>query len=119
MREKREERDGEDHHLTIIESFEMAGLLPGQRDWIEQNLFGRKVWVELQGLGRRCRDGNCVYFVIANSRVAQDARRNVGLGFKNLHVTLGFDATDLHNVAKDETSRVSVTLQQMRRYLSL
>ncbi|KAI8331601.1 hypothetical protein EDC96DRAFT_527005 [Choanephora cucurbitarum] len=119
-------RDGanDGHHITVINHLEIASFI--QHDQTDptnsasqqkkaskrqhrETLFGiHKQAIDLfgpaagwekpvdLGLGQ-CRDGAAVsYFRVVHWPLGQELRRQLGLGFTNFHITVGFVPNDVH-----------------------
>jgi hypothetical protein len=90
-------RDRSTHHITFVNPREHA-LIPSPR---LEGLVGRRGPVEMSGIGVAERGGDRAFFVVCESAFFQGLRRQLGLAHSDLHVTLGFDAADVHEVRKD------------------
>lgn len=96
-------RDNKLHHITIVSPTELRKL---NKKEIEEVLH-KTVFYTLADVGEQhCGENSC-YFITATSIQAQNLRENLGLANKDFHVTLGFDAEDIHDVIKDETTHIS------------
>lgn len=115
MNSRRDARDGQGYHMTVIGPDEMPTLSTDQRAWMNERFLGKMVWVELEGVGKQERDGKSAFFIIARSSLAQDTRKALGLKFKHFHVTLGFDVDDLNDVEKGDDTRISVLREKLVR----
>jgi predicted N-acetyltransferase YhbS len=95
-------RDGTEHHVTIVDPVEMrheyakrlAGELAVRFDFA------------FMGLGHLAMGASEAWFIVVESPKAQDWRKKLGLGSKDLHVTLGFYPADIYNLVKDRTTLV-------------
>lgn len=99
--EYRRRQSARDHgvfHLTLVSPPEYQGL--GQPAQLKQ----QSIRVSLHGLGKVSRGDDTCYFVVATSSDGQFYRQNLLLKNKDFHVTLGFNAHDIHGVAKDKTT---------------
>ena len=56
---------------------------------------------------RASRDGNWVYFLVAQWDAAQELRTSLGLPPKDFHVTIAFNDEDIHGVPKGASSVVA------------
>jgi len=102
-RDNQHRRDDGAFHITLIEPAEYKAL--GQEK-VQQYLPDVHLWVQFIGLGKAVRGEDEVFFCVVNCIGAQQIRSRLGLGAKDLHVTLGFKANDIHGVAKGTTSIV-------------
>lgn len=58
--------------------------------------------IKLLGLGTAEKSGNKCYFVVVNSDLLQEARKNLSLDEKDFHITLGFKWKDVFGVRKNQ-----------------
>lgn len=91
---------GHVYHLTVVGPPEMKSLPSGSS-------MPESVAFELKGVGRATDGKNEAWFIVCSSPELNKWRESVGLAPKDFHITLGFDAKDVHNVAKDETTLVT------------
>lgn len=101
--EYRQNQSARDHHLfhlTLVNPYEYQTLT----DKLQS--VGKRLRVQLEGLGRVSQGDHSAYFVVANSSDGQFIRQSLLLGTKDFHVTLGFDKKDVHGVAKDKTTLI-------------
>lgn len=103
LRSNKEARDGAEFHVTIIDPVEMKSVVSDQLSFVVQG----EIELALVGLARLASDRREAWYVIVEAESAQELRRLVGLGQKDLHVTLGFDPEDIHDQAKDSSTLVS------------
>jgi hypothetical protein len=99
----RENRDGDDHHITLISPQEYASLSRPKKTKLKRE-FGTSLKFETHGLGRAEAEGNEAYFVVLSSNEAIQLRRNLGLEPRDLHITIGFKDADVHGVGKGKDS---------------
>ena len=90
-------RDQETYHITFINPREYVKIRP----LALESLVGEGGLIEMLGVGVAESAGNRAYFVVCESPHLQRLREQVELGAGDLHVTLGFDAEDMHDVRKD------------------
>jgi len=102
FRQHQRARDHGLFHLTLINPFEYQALVD------KQQVIGRKIRVQLHGLGRVSQGSNTAYFVVASSSDGQFLRQNMLLGNKDFHVTLGFDSKDVHGVDKGKLTLITL-----------
>lgn len=93
-------RDDGGFHMTIIEPREYQNKRASLVDHIDET----SVWLRLVGLGRQTRGSNTTFFCVLNCDGAEQLRNKVGLGNRDMHVTLGFRPDDLHDVPKGEST---------------
>ena len=93
-------RDGRSHHITVVSPPEFQELDRKSIDAIE----GYFCTFVLTGLGCVEKDGAESYFVTVTSPHIQMLRIKHDLPRKDLHVTIGFNPHDIHEVPKDETT---------------
>lgn len=91
--QRRRERDGSTHHLTVVAPPEME-LLGGSID-----LPGLCA-VTLLGLGSAQSDSSVAFYVVAESPDLARWRTAHHLAAKDFHITLGFNPHDIHDVPK-------------------
>lgn len=101
LRNNQVERDGAVFHMTVFDPGEYKDLRSRHGpDVIEKLFIGRKVWIELVGLGKQQRGPDTTYFVVCASSRCQAIRVDNQLPPKDLHITLGFSAADVHGLPK-------------------
>lgn len=104
---QKEKRDGGDaFHLTAISSNEASNELINQT---LTDFSGEEFSVAVLGLGI---NGDCYYLVCASLEL-DNLRVKIGLSSKDFHVTLGFNQTDKHNIAKDITTLIHQNCQDL------
>jgi hypothetical protein len=109
LTQNRDRRDGLAYHVTLITPPEFShehAFNKAAGDSTFQNLVGRTAKIELVGLGKVVKDGKEVFFIVCESAALQAVRQEVGLSKKDFHITLGFNPSDLYDVAKDRTTLV-------------
>ncbi|CAM9714818.1 unnamed protein product, partial [Ectocarpus fasciculatus] len=90
-------RDGEEHHLTVSTPWECKQFeicITAFRTAIEES--------DLFDLGVGSRSG-CYYVVVIAPKL-QKLRKQLGLVPVDLHITLGFEGSDAHDIRKDVQS---------------
>ena len=121
---KRVERDGEEHHITLITKKELEIILLQLKEYDKEKYDSIKIthvasflmklfvssvkndWFDV-GLGRVVDGDNEAFFVVVSFDSLNDWRRNVlGLDFRDIHITLGFQTCDIHNQKKDKSTLV-------------
>jgi hypothetical protein len=90
-------RDRSSYHITFVNPREHALIGPPRLE----GLVGGLGPVEMLGIGVAERAGDRAFFVVCESAFFQGLRRQLGLAQSDLHVTLGFDTADVHEVRKD------------------
>ena len=96
-------RDGGVYHITVVNPAELEELVETGMDILLTN---QSMQFRLVGLGRARLESDTAYFVVCESEQLQHFRTSLGLGRKDLHVTLGFESADVHEVAKDATTLI-------------
>jgi hypothetical protein len=89
-------RDGRHAHLTVVSPDELDNLSEAQID----GLIGRETPIAFGGIGKVDVADSVAYFAVCTSHHVAYMRSQVGLGHRDLHVTLGFEPTDIHGVSK-------------------
>lgn len=90
-------RDGGGFHMTVFDPQETERLggeslrQVAQRTWL---------WIRIIGLGRQTRNSEETFYAVAECSGAQQLRAKHGFGLKDMHVTLGFLNSDIHDVPK-------------------
>lgn len=106
--ENKYKRDGKNNfHITVLNYLEVEEL-----GGIEQSaekikkICGDKIIDDIifLGIGKAEKDGNESYYIVVRSKQINDLRQKLGLGKKDLHVSLAFYPRDIHGVPKDETT---------------
>lgn len=103
-------RDQQSFHVTLINPIEYQHV---DKQLVEQLLspsinisFSSQLQVTLLGLGKAEKAGKSSYFVVAQSHDAQLIRQRFLLNHKDLHVTLGFEPSDIYDVKKDSSTLI-------------
>lgn len=96
-------RDGGGYHITVVSPAELGELVETDMDILLTN---QPMQCRLIGVGRARQEGDTAYFIVCESEELQHFRASLGLGRKDMHVTLGFEAADVHKVAKDATTLI-------------
>lgn len=99
-RENQTRRDHGEFHMTLINPYEYKEV---NQNEIE---LGKVIDIDLLGLGRVTKGAQQTYFVVVNSKVAQQQRNQLGLSVKDFHVTLGFKPNDIYGVSKGAESLI-------------
>lgn len=102
-REHQRARDGDGHHLTILDPNEYATC----RWAVNSHVNETSLWMRLLGLGRVNAGNGDVFYAVMDCEIANSLRQSAGLGNRDMHVTLGFNNDDLHNVPKGATTLIS------------
>lgn len=68
-------------------------------------MLGSSTW-NLLGLGRITKDDNEVYFCVIDWPAANAIRQVFNLPARDIHITLGYKKSDIHNVTKDASSLI-------------
>ena len=108
-------RDDGGFHLTILEPSECAEVELNILDSIGKS----KLWVQFVGVGYQQRGRDEVFYCVATSDGAQQLRNDLGLGNRDLHVTLGFNARDIHGVPKGVDTLIAVERRVVTRLRSV
>lgn len=96
-------RDGErEFHITIASPLETRQLRKAEQlDSFVQALHTVKD-VQIRGIGRAANDrGHEAWFLVVESDAIHAQRLAVGLGHRDLHITIGFVGADVHDQSKD------------------
>lgn len=111
VRRRREERDGADahHHITVANAKALQGIPP---ELTVEQVFDRLKGVpddwKPVGLGSvRNESGHHAFFVVLSWPSMTQTLAELGIPDQHFHITLGFQADDIHNLPKDETSLVT------------
>ena len=104
----RKMRDGSYYHITVVNPVEYEQLFAADT---AVPYGGDPLEYELVGLGYVRDSGDTTFYVICESEAVQQLRGELGLGRKDLHVTLGFDGADVHGVVKDLTTLIDIECQ--------
>jgi len=100
LSQNREKRDGNGFHITIVSPPEYETLSEEQLKKLDH---GEITYVKT-GLGRRIQSDAQTYYITVLSTHGDYIRKSLGLPKKDLHITLGFDPHDIHDIPKDETT---------------
>ena len=104
-----------EYHVTILDPADIKVLKPqkgmsnSQFDaWLKsfegQTISGK--WTSL-GVGTATKGDNTAYFEVISWPEAQRWRKDLGLGEKDLHITIGFIGSDVHGVPKDKSTLIA------------
>ncbi len=108
-----------EYHITIFSPDEMHELM-SRKGWTAEKLKDELEGVEIEGepkyvcLGKQEKDDNAVYYVVVRWSEAQEFRRRYGFDKTDLHVTLGFRTSDIHNVRKDSSTCIGKLREDVR-----
>lgn len=108
--ENRNVRDLGHYHCTIISPREFRQLKKAGIK-IEKELEKLKnIKIDFIGIGsvEDKENDKQAWFVIANSEIVDNWRKNLNLEKHYLHVTLAFKNADVHNVEKDEKTLINI-----------
>lgn len=107
--DNRFERDGAEHHITIVSPHEFESLSSRE---VGFDLTSEKPDLKFGSVTALFTATGTVIFVPVESTVASLFRSELGLGTRDFHITLGFSPRDNHNVRKSQRS-----LARSYRYL--
>ena len=97
-----QERDSGQYHLTVISPPELE-LLDTEDT---QTLIGLEVILQPLGVGKVTKLRNSAYFVVVECSVIDQHRDDLVLPEKDLHITLGFNVSDIHDRSKGRASLI-------------
>eukprot|EP01120_Amphizonella_sp_Union-15-10_P001169 TRINITY_DN11223_c0_g1_i1.p1 TRINITY_DN11223_c0_g1~~TRINITY_DN11223_c0_g1_i1.p1 ORF type:complete len:132 (+),score=25.76 TRINITY_DN11223_c0_g1_i1:511-906(+) len=108
---KREKRDGNEFHITIINRGELESLGWGQN--LDDYVFMKNImtsvseipdnWTD-EGVGSAAVAGQEAYFKVILWPAANQFRKSLGLPVADFHITVGFKEHDLFGVDKSINS---------------
>ncbi|WP_286261659.1 hypothetical protein [Thalassotalea atypica] len=98
-RAAQKKRDHGQFHITIVNPFEYEKLNKNEVTVLASK---QHLTFKLQGLGAVKNGHGATYFVVAQSKQAQEFRHQLSLKNKDFHVTLGFYPQDIYGVRKNE-----------------
>ncbi|MEM9810057.1 MAG: hypothetical protein AAF788_02425 [Pseudomonadota bacterium] len=97
---RRRERNGQQHHITLVAPPEMTKVIRSRR------VVGRQLSFAVQGAGCvKAPDGKS-YFLLLDAPCADQLRSLLGLPNKDFHLTLGFSPQDIHTMRKNRSTRI-------------
>lgn len=120
---KREQRDGEHHHITLVNKKELESIVEKLKieDSVKYSSINFKHiastlmkdisnqvkndWIE-KGLGKLVDQDNEAFFVVVSWESLNNWRKARGLAPRDFHITLGFKTADIHDKPKDESSLI-------------
>ena len=108
--DNQQNRDGQHHHITVINAMEYArlekeGTLPHMEGLIPYEVVGPgRVQKEIKGIP------HTAYFLVINSEPLQSIRALAGLKPMHFHMTLAFNPKDLHGPDIDKSRNSLLTL---------
>ena len=116
-----------EYHITIVSPPELSSAIKNgtwgsisavaelAKDW---KITGEPKYV---CIGKQEKDDNAAYFIVVDWPEAQEFRKEqFFLGKKDLHITIGFRQSDIHDVPKDKTTCVrELTERTFQQELSL
>ena len=92
-------RDGENYHITWINSMDFKN--------IEASSFiNKEVAFDILGIGKAEKNNNKAYFLVVDCPILNSWRNELGLANIDLHITLGFDKKDVFGVSKGVDSLI-------------
>lgn len=95
-REKQQQRDGGLHHITLLSVPEI-----GKVDGImARRVIGERFSFSLIGIGRVEDRGGEAQYIVGECMAAQSWRESLGVGAKDMHITLGFSPKDIFTKGK-------------------
>lgn len=104
---RRRLRDGLRHHITVVTPQEWARRPDAAVDDVPLSF-------DLSGLGAARSGGSIAFYALVASDDAARMRARLGLGPHDLHVTLGFVRSDVHDVDKGPATWVPVAGNRRR-----
>ena len=99
-REKRLNRDGPGHHVTIVAKHELSTLTSCTHAMLMERASELVTIPHALGVGSATRAKAQCWFVVCMWPHAQQLRSSIGLPPIDLHITLGFTPADVHGVSK-------------------
>ena len=102
MRRNQSIRDRGHFHATVISPPELESIA----QTVPSDVVGESVRLILSGLGKAVRGRHRSFFVVVQCERIAELRHSLGLGNRDLHVTLGFDQDDVHDISKDRTTLI-------------
>lgn len=104
--ERKFRRDGDEFHVTVVRPTETENL---PRDLL-LSCQDRAVSFNCLGLGQVSQTDNEAFYVVVDSPEVLALRDQLCLPGHDLHITIGFKQTDIHDVPKDHTSIIACHL---------
>jgi len=104
-----------EYHVTVVDIPDskalkaIKGLSNSQFDAWLKSLNGQTIpgkWKSL-GVGSVSKGADTAYFEVISWPEAQAWRKELGLGEKDLHITIGFKGSDVHGVPKDKSTIIA------------
>lgn len=102
IRRNQSVRDRGHFHVTVVSPPEFERIA----DAVPEDVVGESIRLILSGLGRAVRGGHRSFFVVVQCEKIAQLRHSLGLGNRDLHITLGFDRDDVHDISKDRTTLI-------------
>ena len=95
-------RDRGRFHVTIVSppEFETVGRA------LAPELVGKPLSLSMTGLGKAMSEDMHTFFVVVQSDSIDRIRKSLGLGPRDLHITIGFNKEDVHGVTKDQSTLI-------------
>jgi hypothetical protein len=106
-RQKQNTRDSGGFHMTILDPQEYSSSDQTELAEVEKYLDETFLWMRLVGLGKQSFCDDETYYCVIECEGAQKIRHKCGLGNRDMHATLGFKSTDLHDVPKGTNTVVA------------
>lgn len=103
LEENKEQRDGGvAFHITTVRPHELKRIPKPLRDELKGELSKdfKNFSFLLKGVGVARNDEGETWFIVVQSQDIQDWRKSLGLAEIDLHITIGFDPKDIHDVSK-------------------
>ncbi|WP_125184551.1 Cap15 family cyclic dinucleotide receptor domain-containing protein [Hyphobacterium indicum] len=101
----RRDRDGVDYHVTILSPEEYRQLVEREKN----NLIpfvGKLIRFEILGVGRAVHNDDEAFFVVLESSEADALRKQLAIGDRDFHITIGFSEADVHGVSKGKDALI-------------
>ena len=121
-------RDGEEAHMTVINSKELSTIVKEikERNKEENKYNGTTKEIESaikkdilhkakqnfdsnlenKGLGKASKDNSEAYFMVISWDAGNNIRKEFGLDPKDFHITVGFNPSDVHGMSKGISSLI-------------
>lgn len=118
----REKRDGENYHITVINVNEMKGLDKDAITDAIKKIENSEIDLHLLTLGSVSHQygsfQNIVFYITVLSNTLQYLRNSVGIVTPaNLHITISFNQSDIHDKPKDLESTYRISNEWLRNVL--
>lgn len=94
-------RDGDEYHITLFSVMELNAIKKHfSKEKIDAIFIDFIDDIDFKGIGKVNKNENETHYIVLTSLKLNSIRKEFGFGYKDLHITLGFNKKDIHGVDK-------------------